>query len=156
MEIKDFYKNGENMLKKQEQLAEQYKYKLIPPLFAMMQHREYEENLPEIYKNDKWLNKPIYSLDGILLANKSQRVVIGDYGAFVEVLDEDIVKENLIIKQGQEYRINDDRYAKHVKYFWYCPKTGYPTKIYYQQKTVEYADYRVGCWYFSPYEIIIN
>ena len=60
---------------------------------------------------------------------------------------------NLKVKEGQEYRIDDKRYSENIKYYWYSPITGNDVKIYYQQKTVEYADYLVGKYYFSPYEV---
>lgn len=150
----DFYKNGEKMLKRQEKLASEYKYKAFAPLLSLMQRKEYEENLPQIFLNRE--DSPLYSLDGVLLAKKWDRIVIGDYGAFIEIADEDVVKENVKVKRGEEYRINDEHYSKRVKYFWYVPINGYPTKIYFQQKTVTYADYQPGKWYASPYEVYVK
>lgn len=72
---------------------------------------------------------------------------------FLEANREDMVLNNLKIKEGQEFRINDKRYSEHIKYYWYRPITGSDVKIYYQQKTVDYADYLVGKYYFSPYEV---
>lgn len=143
-----------SMLKKQEILADQYKYKPLPPLISLLQRQEYEDALPDFLKNLDSYNRNIFSLTGVLIANKFERIVIGDYGAFVEISDDDIIKENICIKPGEEYRINEPRYSEHVKYFWYEPKEGYKSKLYFQQKTVDYADYKPGFWYVSPYEII--
>lgn len=150
--ILSHYTNGVKMLEKQDELAATYKYKPIPPIISMMQRAEYEEKLPEIFKNPP-SNGPLYSLDGVLLCNKYKRIVIGDYGAFIEVENDDIIIENLKVKPGEEYKINDPRFAERVKYFWYIPKTGYQTKCYFQQKSVDYADYQPNCWYVSPYEV---
>lgn len=55
-----------NMLKKQEELAEIYKYKPLPPLLSFIQRQEYEDNLPNEFKNYKQFT-PVYSLSGELL-----------------------------------------------------------------------------------------
>ena len=139
--------------KKQEELAIQYKYKPLPPLFSTVIRELYEENLPEEFREYK--GQPVYSKSGVLLCDKlTDRVyVCGDYGIFLEADAEDMHLENIKVKEGQEYRIKDEKYSKNVKYFWYTPKTGVDVKIYFQQKTVEYADYKVGKYYFSPYEV---
>ena len=148
--VSDFYDNGYTMLKKQEALSNQYKYKALPPLISILQREEYEKELPKIFINNE--DKPLYSLSGVLISKKWDRIVIGDYGAFSEIDDNDMVKENIKVKDGEEYRMNDPRYSEHVKYFWYVPKSGFPSKIYFQQKTVTYADYKPNKWYISPYE----
>lgn len=142
------------MLEKQKELANIYKYKPLPPLLSFMQRQEYEDNLPDEFRNYKQ-NTPIYSKSGILICNKlvSRIYVCGDYGIFLEANREDMVLCNLKVKEGQEYRIHDKRYSENIKYYWYSPITGNDVKIYYQQKTVEYADYLVGKYYFSPYEV---
>lgn len=79
--------------------------------------------------------------------------VCGDYGIFLEAEEDDIIKENIIVQPGQEFRFNDKRYSENIKYFWYTMKKGKPVKIYFQQKEVTYADYKPGKYYFSPYEV---
>lgn len=145
---------GEYMLKKQADLATQYKYKPLPPLISKIQRQEYEDNLPEYWKNYKEGN--IYTLDGVLIATglTDRKYVCGDYGIFLEIDNQSIVKQNIVIKKGQEYRINDPKYSEHVKYQWFCPKSGMDAKLYFQQKGVTYADYKPGMWYVSPYEVI--
>ena len=146
---------GKEMLKKQEDLSLQYKYKSLPPIISILQRQEYEDNLPIEWKN--YQGQDIYSLDGVHICRglTGRIYVCGDYGIFLEADTKDIVFENIIIKPGEEYRINDLRYSEHVKYHWYIPTIGYETKIYFQQKTVTYADYLPGKWYFSPYEVKI-
>ena len=173
------------MLKKQEELSKIYKYKPLPPLISMIQREEYFNNLPkeflmdiekingiDFFCNNFSLNNvknitqnsfPLYSFvyknnkknKVNKIANGWNRIVIGDYGAFIEINDEDIIKENIIVCPGEEYRINDERYAQNIRYHWYIPKNSYPTKLYYQQKEVSYADYKPYKWYISPYEIEI-
>lgn len=71
------------MLEKQAELAKIYKYKPLPPLLSFMQRQEYEDDLPEEFKNYKE-NTPIYSKSGVLICNKlvSRIYVCGDYGIF--------------------------------------------------------------------------
>ena len=148
--------SGTEMLKRQAVLAEQYKYKPLPPLFSMQQRQEYLDNLPEEYKS--YHGQPLYSKSGLMICrNLTDRTfVCGDYGIFLEADEENMCLENIKVKEGQEYRINDERYSSNVKYIWYTPKTGSEVKIYFQQKTVDYADYKVGKYYFSPYEVILK
>lgn len=143
-----------DMLKKQEELAQIYKYKPLPPLFSFMQRLEYEDELPEEFKTYKE-GSPIYSLSGELICNKltSRVYVCGDYGIFLEAEQEDMLLSNLKIQEGQEFRIDDKRYSDNIKYHWYTMKNGKSVKIYYQQKEVDYADYKIGKYYFSPYEV---
>lgn len=119
-----------------------------------MQRQEYEDNLPEYWKNYKEGN--IYTLDGVLIATglTDRKYVCGDYGIFLEINNQSIVKQNIVVKKGQEYRINDPKYSEHVKYQWFSPKNGADVKLYFQQKGVAYADYKPGKWYVSPYEVI--
>lgn len=143
-----------DMLKKQEELAQIYKYKPLPPLFSFMQRQEYEDELPEEFKTYT-AETPVYSLSGELICTKltSRVYVCGDYGIFLEADIENMCLNNLKVQPGQEYRIDDKRYSDNIKYHWYTMKTGKPVKIYYQQKEVDYADYKIGKYYFSPYEV---
>lgn len=135
----------------QKDLAEQYKYKALPPMYSEEARRFYKDNLPYGFlpSGD---DQPLFSEDGTLLCNKYNRIVIGDYGAFVEILPEDMVCENLKIKEGQEYRVNDERYSNNVKYTWYTAKDDSDVKVYHQKKTVDYADYVPGRYYICPFE----
>lgn len=86
--------------------------------------------------------------------DKTDRIVIGDYGAFVEISPERILRNNLHCKEGQEYRFTDERYAKNVKYLWLTAADRSDCKIYLQKKRVDYADYVPGMYYISPYEVV--
>jgi len=66
-----------------------------------------------------------------------------------------VVRSNLKIKSGQEYRINDPKYSEHVKYWWLTPKDLSDMKVYYQKRIVSYADYKPEMFYVSPYEVLL-
>ena len=84
-----------------------------------------------------------------MIAKNFDRVVIGDYGAFIE-FDEKSLASDLLVKKGQEFRMKKDFPGK---YHWLTTKHD-DVKIYYQLKPVKYADYKVGKYYISPYEIM--
>ena len=144
---------GKEMLQKQEDLSKEYKYKKLPSEKSLSVREEYSKKLPDFFMFDRNMDKKLHSHDGVLLARKWNRVVIGDYGAFVEIEDTDICKNNIICKPGEEYRIDDPKYSENVKYQWFIPKTGCDAKLYFQQRGVTYADYQAGKWYISPYDL---
>ena len=147
---------GREMLRFQEDLAKEYGYKPIEPnLFLGDVREKYRAALPEWCKLEGDVI-PCYTLSGTLIATGYKRIVIGDYGAFIECSQEQIAADNIRIQPGQEYRLLDERFRERCKYFWYTAKDSSEIKLYFQQKTVSYADYRPGMWYFSPYEVMCN
>lgn len=135
-------------------LVKAWGYKALPPLYSMAARHLYEESLPSWVQKQgsRTENVTLVSEKGTLLASGYSRVVIGDYGAFLEINPEQIHLENLRIKKGEEYRL-EPRYS-HVKYIWLEPVDGSRVKVYYQQCKVTYADYQPGMYYVSPYEVI--
>lgn len=154
------------MLNMQDNLAKEYGYKPLPPETAFAAMYKYLKELPEEFKGKttytttgaavKGKKLSLYTHEGTLLANKYERIVIGHYGAFIEIADDDMNKLFLKVKEGQEYRINDPEFRDRVKYQWWTTTDGSDCKLYYQQKGVSYADYQPGYWYVSPYEVTIK
>lgn len=136
-------------------LVKVWGYKALPPLYSMAARHLYEESLPSWVQKQRHgaENTALVSEKGTLLASGYSRVVIGDYGAFLEISPEQIHSENLRIKKGEEYRL-EPRYS-HAKYIWLEPVDGSSVKVYYQQHKVTYADYLPGMYYVSPYEVIL-
>lgn len=83
-----------------------------------------------------------YNKSGTQIAIGYNRVVIGDYGAYVEFDKEHMCLENIKQKWPGEPK-------RKVKYIWMETKDECKTKIYYQQGIVAYADYKVGCYYVT-------
>lgn len=54
--------------------------------------------------------------------------------------------------KGQEYRFTE-KYKNNVKYMWLTTKDSSACKLYDQQRTVTYADYKAGYFYVSPFEV---
>lgn len=88
-----------------------------------------------------------------MVCNGYERIVVGDYGAFIEFNPKQVSQSMFKIQEGQEYRINDPKYSNNVKYEWLTTNDRSKIKIYKQKKTVSYADYRIGMFYISPHEV---
>ena len=168
---------GKEVMRFQEEIAEKYKYKRLDYDYALNCMRYYLMALPEgfkltdpslalefnpeIYKcptigfEVKKKNKiPLFSRDGTLIATTYERIVIGHYGAYIEMRNKDIEQDNVKCKKGQEYRIRDPKYMDKVKFLWYTTTDESDCKLYLQRKGVVYADYLVSRWYVSPFEVL--
>lgn len=144
---------SDEILSLQEILSDQYKYKKLPDNLASDYRRLWQDELPKGLKLEGD-NIIIYADNGEIISYGYNRIVIGDYGAFIEMLPEQANIDKYIIQPGQEYRIRDPRYSKNVKYNW-LTIDGTELKIYEQKKGVVYADYKPGCYYISPHENLI-
>jgi len=136
----------------QDELAEKYDYKKLPPDLSKSVRNEYLKLLPTILNINGDINFKLLSNEGTLIANGYNHIVIGDYGAFIEINENQILNDNIQIQKGQEYRYSD-KYKNNIKYFWLTAKDTSGIKIYFQQKTVIYADYIPKKYYICPYEI---
>ena len=136
-----------------DELVNWYKYKSLPKELSAKQRKLYLAELPSYFNIAGNLDCKLYDKHNNLIAYGYSRIVIGDYGAYVEIPLDKMILENLIIKPGQEYRF-DLKYSN-VKYHWYCLKNNQDIKIYYQKHPVSYADYKPEMFYISPYELKI-
>lgn len=94
----------------------------------------------------------LYSKSGALLANGYTRVVIGKRGPYVEFNDSQIQKDNFTIPKEELYRLTN-RVAFYVEYRSTDPSN---VMLYYQKRTVAYADYRIGMYYISPFDLVMT
>jgi len=127
-------------------LAKKYGYKPLPGDLSQKYRQYFKENIPSFLNVD---GGKILSADGILLCYNYDRIVIGDYGAFVEFSEPAM---RLDCMPGQEYRMNDPKYMNNVKYDWLTTEK-HIARIYHQKRTVSYADYKVGKYYISVHEV---
>jgi hypothetical protein len=87
-----------------------------------------------------------YNKSGTLIANGYTRVCVGDYGPYIEISPDQIVKENIKNRwSGKPHR--------YVKYIWMETIDAEKTKIYYQKAKVEYADYQIEMYYVDPRDV---
>ena len=146
------------MLAFQERLAEEYSYKPIQPnLFLGDVREKYRQALPEWCRMDGNPDCVLRSVNqGIAFATGYSRIVIGDYGAFLEIPPEMMIMQNVVVKPGEEYRILEERFSSRVKYHWYTVWRDHEVKLYFQVGPVTYADYVPGQWYVSPYHVLLK
>lgn len=134
-------------------LVEKYNYRRLPKDVSVSARQSYLSSLPlwcKVGGDDVSLITP----KGKLVASRYDRIVVGDYGPFVEVSPEDMNTEILLVQPGEEYRLdpaNHDKY--HIKYGWYTIKGHKNIKVYHQFDTVDYADYKKGMYYISPFDL---
>jgi hypothetical protein len=94
----------------------------------------------------------LYSKSGTLLAIGYTRVVIGKRGPYVEFSEPQIQLQNFQIPIEEEYRV-----ANGVSYYIeYRSKDSCYVKLYFQKRTVAYADYKVGLYYISPFDLVMK
>lgn len=139
-----------NTLKIEALLAKKYHYIPLPDDLSDKYRNFYEENIPD-FLCINGANVPLYTSKGTKICDSYDRIVIGDYGAFVEFSNETADTE-FVIQQGQEYRVNDKKYSKNVKYIWLTIDDSSGIKIYKQKKRVRYADYLPKKYYISVHE----
>ena len=90
-----------------------------------------------------------YNKAGTLVAVGFARVVIGDYGAYLEFAKDNIKTTNIENKWPGVP-------SRPVKYIWMVTKDKEQTKVYYQQQMVAYADYKPDMYYVSPADLYVN
>jgi hypothetical protein len=143
-----------NTLSIEQKLSEKYKYKPLEESLSIKYRKFFQENIPRFLHCEGGGNN-LYSSSGTLLCSGYNRIVIGDYGAFIEFDETQANSSSYIIEHGQEYRVNDPKYSKNVKYVWLTLKDKSGIKIYHQKKHVSYADYNPDMYYVSPHEVCI-
>lgn len=143
-----------NTLKIEAALAEKYKYKPLPKELSEKYHGLFRENIPS-FLNESGSTDTLYTLNGTPICNGYDRIVVGDYGAFIEFSLEHVASK-FIIQRGQEYRVYDEKYRNNVKYIWLTIDDGSGIKIYLQKRKVSYADYKPKKYYISVHEVKIE
>jgi hypothetical protein len=91
----------------------------------------------------------LFSKEGLTVSKGYERIVIGGRGPYVEFTEDQIVFDSFKVPREQLYRFKDARV-----YYIELRSVGLSNiKLYFQLKTVSYADYKIGMFYISPYEL---
>lgn len=152
----EMYMFNDNPIRFSEELVKKYKYAKLPSQLSRSARSLYHSQLPSEFNMNGDNLAVLTTVEGTPIAKGYLRVVVGDYGAFIEISRDQMIKESLCAKKGEEYRYKDPSYKDSVKYFWFTAKDNSDIKIYSQQKTVSYADYKAGCFYVCPYEVQVR
>jgi len=95
-------------------------------------------------------DREFFTKSGTLIARGYTRVVVGDYGAYVEFGSEQINRSAI----RDRFSRNNPR--PYQKYWWMESFDIDRIKIYEQIRTVKYADYKPGLFYISPEDLYNN
>ena len=101
-------------------------------------------NIPEIGDQRK-----LYTRSTTLIANGYERIVFGGRGPYIEFTKIQIIDNNLYIPSTQLYRISDPKSF----YVEFRTNDSSNTMVYYQMRSVRYADYKINYFYVSAYEV---
>jgi len=108
--------------------------------------------LPEIYPLVKIAAKEhvhFSTKSGTPIARNYVRIVIGDRGPYIEFIKEQINHDVTHVPEDQFWRINH----RGCYYIEVRSSDESNVKIYVQKRTVKYADYVVGMYYISPFDL---
>jgi len=114
---------------------------------------DYEERLTIPIQGDN--HTRFFTKTGLYLATGYERVVIGDRGPYVEFLSEQMIHESLHMPEDCKYRTTP-KHKHHVYYYEYRSTDASYVKVYHQRRTVGYADYIVGLYYISPFDLFVD
>lgn len=89
---------------------------------------------------------------GTLIAIGYERIVIGGRGPYIEFSDVHIQTSNMNLPIEQEWRLS----SSSAYYVEFRTSDAANVKIYFQLKTVDYADYKINYFYISPFDLYVN
>jgi hypothetical protein len=113
----------------------------------------YEERLKISIEGDS--TTKFFTKNGIHIATGYRRVVIGGRGPYIEFDPSNIVNkfDTYYIPDDQFWRTMPDSKAYYIEY---RTKDLCNIKIYLQRKTVDYADYKIGMYYISSFDLVLE
>jgi len=86
---------------------------------------------------------------GTTIARGYRRVVVGDYGAYIEFTQKQLIQESIAPKWPGPPK-------KEASYVWHETTDASKTKVYLQQHKVQYADYVSRMYYVSPDDVFVE
>ena len=93
----------------------------------------------------------LFTVAGLLLARGYVRVEFGGRGPYVEMTDAQIQKVNV---HSVEFATDKKKHAyKHVDFYELRSNCKSSVMVYLQRRTVDYARYRIGFYYVSPFDL---
>jgi len=100
-------------------------------------------------------HSPFETSTGLHVATGYTRVVIGGRGPYIEFLPGHLIWDSLQIPGEEKYRL-EHSWKDKVFYVEWRTKDQSNVKVYDQKRTVEYADYKVGLFYISPFDLSVE
>jgi hypothetical protein len=94
----------------------------------------------------------LYTDSGKQISDGYKRIVLGGRGPYVEFTEDQIKLDIFHVPREQLYRLTDKR----IYYVEFRSNDESNVKLYYQMKTVAYADYKIGMFYVSPFDVYLT
>jgi len=120
-------------------------YKPFDPARSRLLQAYYRSQLPQKLQETGDIFFDVKNSLGTQISRGYLRVVVGDYGAFLELSHEMVCHENLRSKFAR---------GLGLKYNWLVTRDAAATKVYEQLGKVKYADYKPGCFYVGPGDVV--
>jgi hypothetical protein len=83
------------------------------------------------------------------------RIVIGGRSPYIEFLPGHLIWDSLHIPDDEKYR-TEHQWTDRVYYVEWRSNDESKVKVYERKRTVEYADYKVGLFYISPFDLFVE
>lgn len=88
-----------------------------------------------------------------LIAKGYNRIVIGKRGPYVEFEKQNFLDfKKLVIPETEKWRLKRNSFVYYIEYRIYPEKI----KVYFQKRVVDYADYKIGKFYISPFDLYLD
>lgn len=98
----------------------------------------------------KGKNQPLFTKCNLKISSQFNRIEKGGRGSYYEIHRDHILKENLYIPKEKEWKLNNQ---DKIDYIEYRTDDKCNVKIYYQIRTVDYANYIPKYYYVSVKEV---
>ena len=96
---------------------------------------------------------PLYTKNGEKVCERYERIVIGDYGAYVEISASHL-SDNHFIYIDQNDPIDETISSRHSSHMTLALNDESSYTIYFQVKPVPYGNFIPGRFYIDPYDVI--
>jgi len=96
----------------------------------------------------------LYTKSRLLVAEEYERIVTNDFGAsYYEI--KNILIQHIHVPESKKWKLKfkDQKNQKIIDYIEYRTNKD-SVKIYYQLRTVDYADYKIGFYYISKKKVV--
>lgn len=94
----------------------------------------------------------LYTKSTTKIANGYRRIVIGERGPYIEFEKKNLFFLNFYIPDDKKYKLS----LKNCYYIEYRSIDESFVKLYFQKRSVNYADYMVGMYYISPFDLYLE
>ena len=142
--LEEMFNEIQKEIKERTKKGSKKYYKPLDDVDSYIVERVYKSRLK--IPTDGNNHTKFYNSDNTLLAVGYVRVVIGDYGPYIEFSKSQMQLNNIKQKWAGEPK-------RPVKYIWLQSKDQVKTKVYEQRGMVKYADYNVGMYYMDPKDL---